>query len=368
MMTKPGLIHRRIARLLLLAGILLALGIGFAFRMRPESAIAEAPALAPGALMLLFSRPYAAQGKYSGGPDEYLVLAIDDAACCVDVAVYDLNLPDVARALIRALHRGVKVRIVMDTDNDHGEAVEMLRGAGVPIAGDQRTALMHDKFVVLDHNQVWAGSMNLTSNDAYLNDNNFFRILSPELAVPFEREFDEMFTRHIFGSGAAGESGAPVLLEGGCSVQPLFAPDDSPAGAVIGRLLAAQRSIHLMAFSFTSQEIAAAVQAAAQRGVEVKGVVERTQAASNAGAQYKPLRDAGLNMLLDGNPRNMHHKVMVLDGQTVIAGSYNFTASAEHNNDEDLLIFVCPPAAAAFETEFRRVYALGNPDDILEHP
>jgi phosphatidylserine/phosphatidylglycerophosphate/cardiolipin synthase-like enzyme len=359
-MKKIGLTHKRIIRFLLLAGILLALGAGFVYRAsaHPDASTASSAALT-GNIALYFSRPQGLNGARTGGPDQYVARSIENATCCIDIAVYDLDLLSIARALVRAAQRGVTVRIVTDSDNVGGEAIAMLQGVGVPIVGDRRSALMHDKFIVLDRLQLWAGSMNLTVNDAYLNDNNFFQIDSPALAEVFEGEFEEMFTHHLFGAGPAGESGGPVSLGDGCTVQPFFAPDDSPAGALIARIQSARHSIHFMAFSFTSQDISAALQSARNRGVSVQGVVERTQAESNQGAQFFPLRSAGMDIRMDGNPRNMHHKVMLFDGETIVTGSYNFTASAENNNDEDMMIFLCPSAAAQFEMEFRHVFASG---------
>jgi phosphatidylserine/phosphatidylglycerophosphate/cardiolipin synthase-like enzyme len=52
----------------------------------------------------------------------------------------------------------------------------------------------------------------------------------------------------------------------------------------------------------------------------------------------------------------MHHKVYIIDDRTVIAGSYNFTASAEEDNDENLLIIDDPALAAAYTEEFNRVF------------
>jgi phosphatidylserine/phosphatidylglycerophosphate/cardiolipin synthase-like enzyme len=54
----------------------------------------------------------------------------------------------------------------------------------------------------------------------------------------------------------------------------------------------------------------------------------------------------------------MHHKVMILDGKTVITGSYNFTDSAETRNDEDLLILHSAWLAGEFEREFRSIFDL----------
>ena len=79
------------------------------------------------------------------------------------------------------------------------------------------------------------------------------------------------------------------------------------------------------------------------------------------GGEYEHLLNAGLDVRLDGNPRNMHHKVIIIDGQIVVTGSYNFSASAEERNDENTLILHNPDIAAQFLAEFQRVYAAAEP-------
>jgi len=57
----------------------------------------------------------------------------------------------------------------------------------------------------------------------------------------------------------------------------------------------------------------------------------------------------------------MHHKVMIIDGQTVVTGSYNFSASAQNRNDENALVIHDPQIAAQYLGEFERIYGNANP-------
>jgi phosphatidylserine/phosphatidylglycerophosphate/cardiolipin synthase-like enzyme len=114
-----------------------------------------------------------------------------------------------------------------------------------------------------------------------------------------------------------------------------------------------------MAFSFTSDEIASAMIARHQAGIPVRGVFEKRNA-EGVGSEFGPLRDAGLNVLPDGNCYTMHHKVIVIDERIVITGSYNFTSRAERTNDENLLIIDDPTLAAAYLAEFERVFEQAN--------
>jgi phosphatidylserine/phosphatidylglycerophosphate/cardiolipin synthase-like enzyme len=63
---------------------------------------------------------------------------------------------------------------------------------------------------------------------------------------------------------------------------------------------------------------------------------------------------------LDGNPYNLHSKVFIIDRQTVITGSYNFTQSADRSNDENVLIIHNAAVAQAFFAEWQKVWMLAE--------
>jgi phosphatidylserine/phosphatidylglycerophosphate/cardiolipin synthase-like enzyme len=69
----------------------------------------------------------------------------------------------------------------------------------------------------------------------------------------------------------------------------------------------------------------------------------------------------------DGNPDILHHKVFIIDNETVVIGSFNFSASARDNNNENLLIINNPDIANAFTQEWQELYSLGRdiPDEDL---
>jgi phosphatidylserine/phosphatidylglycerophosphate/cardiolipin synthase-like enzyme len=328
---------------------------------------------------------------HTGGIDEQLVDLIDTATATIDVADYDFDLENVAHALARAAARGVRVRMVTDSDTlvrgqgrqdllpravNSGsdrellnsiavmsrsdtlieEALAIVRAAKIPVVGDERPALMHDKFVVVDSTTVWTGSWNFTDGDTYRLNNNAIKIASPELARNYTIEFEKMFAQRKFGPSKPKGGTDPVLTIAGVRVENYFAPKDAVAQHIIDRLEKAQTSIHFMAFSFTDDAIGQTMRARAKAGVAVQGVFETTGSETTY-SEYGKLRKAGLDVLQDGNPYVLHHKVIIIDGRTVIFGSYNFTKNASTDNDENLLIVDDPGLAAAFEQEFQRVRA-----------
>ena len=320
------------------------------------------PTLSPGSatgwLQIYFTDPSAPHASdYEGGPDEILAAAIDQARLSVDVAAYSLNLWSIRDALMHAHQRGVVVRMVMESDNMDNPEVQELVGAGIPVIGDQREGLMHDKFVVIDRAEVWTGSMNYTTSGTYKDNNNLIRIRSVQVAGDYTNEFEGMFTDNHFGPDRIANTPNPKLTIDGTPVEIYFSPNGGVAKRIVDLLSGAQESIYFMAYSFTSNDIGAAVMARAQAGIKVAGVMDDGQIATNQGTEYDPFKQAGLDVRKDGNVDGlMHHKVMVIDRQIVITGSYNFTASAEESNDENLVVIFSSAVAAQYLEEFQRVY------------
>jgi phosphatidylserine/phosphatidylglycerophosphate/cardiolipin synthase-like enzyme len=296
---------------------------------------------------------------YSGGPDEALVQAMDQARLSIDVAVYDLDLSSVSNALINAHRRGVTVRVVTESDNmDSADSkIPALKDAGIPVIGDRREGYMHNKFTVIDHSEVWGGSMNYTSNDAYRNDNNLIRIRSTKLAEDYTTEFNEMFEEDLFGPDDRSATPYPIVNINGTQIEVYFSPDDKVAQHIIDQVSQAQESIYFLAYSFTADNIADAMQAQITDGFTFAGVFEKTQvAATKSSNEYDPMRAAGLDVWLDANPKNMHNKVILIDGKIAITGSYNFSANAEKSNDENILIIHNPEITQLYFQDFQRIY------------
>ncbi|WP_376789161.1 phospholipase D-like domain-containing protein [Thermoflexus sp.] len=292
---------------------------------------------------------------HRGGVVDSLIAAIEGARQTLDVAVYDIDLMPVAEALLRARDRGVRVRVVTETDNAGTKAIARLRAGGIPVVTDERNGYMHNKFMVIDGERVWTGSMNFTDNDAYQNNNNAALLRSPELAHNYAVKFAAMFERRAFGPARSSGNTVPRLTIQGTPVENYFAPEDPTVEAIRAALRSARERIVFMAFSFTHPRIGDVLLERAQAGVEIHGVMERSGAEASV-SQFNRLRRAGIDVLKDGNPYTMHHKVFVIDRRVVIFGSYNFSRNAAEDNDENFLIVTDPAMAARFEGEFARVY------------
>ena len=288
--------------------------------------------------------------------DKRLVARLADAAMRVDAALYHLASAPVADALIEAYHRGVQVRVVTEANNVDEAEIERLRAAGIPVANDgEHDGLMHHKFIVIDERYVWTGSYNTTYNGAYRNNNNVILIDSVPLAYNFTQEFRDLFLNAEDGKSDDAFIAYPkIALADGMQVFTYFSPGSDTISPLLTEINSAEKSIHFMAFAFTHDMLGNAMRARFAAGIEVRGVFEDRQV--DQYSEFEAMKAAGLPVVLDKNRGTMHHKVIVIDAETVITGSYNFSKNAEKRNDENLLIIKGnPEIAAAYLAEFEKI-------------
>jgi phosphatidylserine/phosphatidylglycerophosphate/cardiolipin synthase-like enzyme len=362
MISPPGRRRIHIIGPLLVVVMLLALYVVFHLQSSPDpTGTAQQYTADEGRFSVYFTDPTSPSAStLRGGPDAALAEAIDSARYSVDVAIYRLDLWSIRDALIRAHRRGVDVRVITDSDNKDEAEILDLKAAGILLIDDQREPLMHHKFVVIDGIDVWTGSMNFTVSGAYRNNNNLIRIRSRRVGQDYTHEFEEMFLEDRFGALSEADTPYPAVTIDGIQVEVYFSPDDDVEDRIDDVLRRAEKSIDFMVFTFTSDVLSETILARARAGVEVSGVIEWDQA-SNPGSDYERLRRAGLDVRLDSNPRNMHHKVIIIDDSIVITGSYNFSRSAEENNDENVLILYDVKVSQEYLLEFKRIYEKSIP-------
>lgn len=301
------------------------------------------------------------KGQYDHGPDGPLATAIRSARVSVDMAIYNINLWSIRDALLDAYHRGVQVRLVMESDNLDDDVSQELKLAGISILGDRREGLMHNKFVVIDEQDVWTGSMNFTIGSAYYDSNNLVHIHSKDVAEDYTQEFDEMFVDDMFGQDVVSQTPHPQVLVGQTIVEVYFSPDDKVEDAIIKLIHSARQDIHFMAFSMTLDSLGAELISKSQSGLQVEGIMDDGQVNSNTGSEYDQLVSFGVKVTRRGFGVLMHHKVIIIDREIVITGSYNFSSSAEKRNDENVIIIHDAVIASQFLAEYQRLMAQGTP-------
>jgi phosphatidylserine/phosphatidylglycerophosphate/cardiolipin synthase-like enzyme len=121
------------------------------------------------------------------------------------------------------------------------------------------------------------------------------------------------------------------------SVAVHFSPKGGCTEAIVHELATARHEVLVLAYSFSSKPISQALVDAKLRGVHVEVVLDH----SNEHEVYSDLHfflEQGVVPLIDPHHAIAHNKVMIIDGRTLLTGSFNFTHHAEAENAENLLV------------------------------
>lgn len=133
----------------------------------------------------------------------------------------------------------------------------------------------------------------------------------------------------IFLLAASPATAAPA------NVTACFTPGQDCEGRIVAEISRARADIRVQAYGLTSTAILRALRDAIGRGVAVRAVLDRTNAAKRYGsAEY--LRMAGAEVWIDDAVSIAHNKVIVIDWHEVIGGSFNYTRAAQTRNAENV--------------------------------
>ncbi len=145
-----------------------------------------------------------------------------------------------------------------------------------------------------------------------------------------------------------------------------FARSESVADAIMHLIHEASTSIDGALYRFNHPGLAQALEETAQRGVRVRLLVDGNKYKESRTTQ-ELLTGAIIPFRLafgrQGRGSKMHHKFVILDQQTVLTGSYNWTHESEEENHENLLILRDPLAVEAYAHEFEALWADADHDD-----
>ncbi len=286
-------------------------------------------------------------------------------------------------------------------ERQQSDAIAILKRHNIPFIDDTEdgsagSGLMHHKFLVIDEHTVVTGSANFTSSGFHGdagrkqtrgNVNHLLRFRDAGLAKLFKAEFQRLWGD---GPGGAQDSqfglgkeapGIQIAQIGATRVEVLFAPHPKRhkqhgLQQIGGWLSTAQQGIDMALFVFSAQSLANQLQESVNKGVKVRLLADPSFASRsfsevldllgvelpdrfcklerNNKPYSSPLQGVGTPRLARGD--KLHHKFAVIDNKKVITGSFNWSPSAAHTNDETLLMIDSPKLAAHFTREMNRMW------------
>jgi phosphatidylserine/phosphatidylglycerophosphate/cardiolipin synthase-like enzyme len=312
-----------------------------------------------------------------GGADDLREAIVDFITAAKEellVAIQELEDEPIARALVDASARGVRVRVILErsylteesaqdepftpvgTNETNRHLLAALLRAGIDVAVDLNPKIFHQKFVVRDPGRtvpqaaVLTGSTNFTPTGVGSNLNLVTTVKWKKVAGDYAAEFEEMWNG-TFGAlserrdAPIGRGGLPPERRvGGVLVKVLFAPDHGPEMEIMKQMMKAKERVDFAIFTFAqSSGIDDTLKLLARSGIAVRGILDATNANQTWAATHELLDDdSGMIELTVARHREglnkLHHKLVVIDGQITILGSFNFTGPANRLNDENILV------------------------------
>jgi phosphatidylserine/phosphatidylglycerophosphate/cardiolipin synthase-like enzyme len=312
---------------------------------------------------------------------------IGGATKTLDIAVQELDSEPIAQAILDARWRGVDVQMFVEQDYlrsphpkkaltatpmageteadarhrlqwgdddtelaPNREIFAALLRSDIEVKGDYNPAIFHQKFVLRDYrgkamptSGLLTGSANFTGTDTHKNLNNVFIFNDHRVCRDYLTEVQHLGGGD-FGRGSHGEVPKTYGL-GGVPVKVLFAPDHTPELEVIKQMLRCEKRLDFAIFTFSgSSGIDDAMVMLAKAKRRLRGVLDAGQG-RQWWAATKWLHGEKIEVFLpkkSSSVRKVHHKMMVIDDHTVVAGSMNYTQPANEFNDENIFVIGSP--------------------------
>jgi mitochondrial cardiolipin hydrolase len=134
-----------------------------------------------------------------------------------------------------------------------------------------------------------------------------------------------------------------------------FSPGDGCLSSILGELGRTRKTADICVFTITDDRISSAIVAAHQRRVAVRIITDNDKQ-HDFGSDIERLRGAGIALKVDATEHHMHHKFALLDGVTLLNGSYNWTRSAATFNEENLIVTSDSALVASFANQFEAMW------------
>ncbi|MCX8082828.1 MAG: phospholipase D-like domain-containing protein [bacterium] len=265
--------------------------------------------------------------------DKILLSLIENAKSSVYIAGYSISSGKMIE-LIKKNKERIVIKVL--TERDYKNLPKNI------VKVYQKSGLFHPKFITVDGISVLIGSGNFTDDGLHLHHNHFLLIQDPKIAEFFNKKFlawwqdtpfEEVYEDSIY--------------------RIYFSPDTDCESIIVNELSKARDTIHFAHYRFTSEKIARAIILKKFTGVKVYGIMDAS--GIEPYSFFYPLSYYGCKLKKSNLAGLLHDKLFIIDGETVITGSYNPTTSAKKNT-ECLIIIKDKKTAEKLLTEWKKLW------------
>lgn len=290
---------------------------------------------------------------------EELVKLIENAEHEISFAIYGLRGQDtILKALMDAQERDVNIKGVVDSDshdkNYYSDTYALYKY--FEIVSDHKSAIMHNKFFIIDKSIVWSGSSNIsdTGTGGY-NANNCLVMSDVNIADIYLKEFNQMFYEKKFHNKKELLTYEDIQTEDSL-VSIYFSPKSNTYENGLKRLIQnAHKYIFIPVFYLTHKDLAQQLIYAKNRGVEIKIILDAT-AARNRYSMHRELRKNGIEVKVENFGGKMHIKSIIVDDKYIVSGSMNLTKAGNSKNDENTIVVQNSNLAKQYKSYFVKLW------------
>ena len=134
-----------------------------------------------------------------------------------------------------------------------------------------------------------------------------------------------------------------------------FSPGDDCPKVICNMFESARQTVDICVFTITDDRITQAVRDAYVRGVNIRVITDNDKA-FDPGSDVDRMNNLGIPLRVDQSPHHMHHKYAIFDKTSTLTGSYNWTRSADHHNEENFLVTDDPTITRPFIGHFEKLW------------
>jgi phosphatidylserine/phosphatidylglycerophosphate/cardiolipin synthase-like enzyme len=258
-------------------------------------------------------------------------------------AFFDYNLEEMNNVI-----RKSKIKKLILVDGDYQYFNDSY------IIYEKRSAYMHNKFCIIDNKIVITGSMNPTKNGRDKNDNNIIVINNKEIAEIYSNYFKELVNEQQSEERYIHNIKKNYYLEfNNTNISICFSRRGNCLNKIRKELEKAEEEIKFMMFTMTENSLSNILILKHYLNLSIKGIYETSLITKYS--TYHHLNHHNLDIIIYNNIGKMHHKVFIIDKDTVITGSMNPSPNADNRNDENLIIIQNKDIAKEYIKEYQRL-------------
>lgn len=257
---------------------------------------------------------------------------IKEAKKSVYISIYSLTDPAIIKALKQKSEEGIPVTVVYDAKASSG--VDSKLGTAVKGIARNGKGLMHLKILVVDGTRSLIGSANFTPTSLRSHANLVLGFYSEDLAKLLETKI-----MSLCAEGKVGAISRRDYQINDQNVEVWFLPDNPNAIARLKQLIqTANKSIKVGMFTWTRYDLAHEMIDAKNRGINVQIIMDRSSGQGVSAVIADLLYMNGVNVRFSQGSALLHHKFMIIDEDTLVNGSANWTKAAFTQNDDCFIV------------------------------